>query len=378
MTTLQILATGLVGATAAMHALTVGASIWATQRPLRKSTAKPGAGVTVLRPVRGLENGLEETLRSTFRSSYEGPLELIFCCADGDDPVVPLVNRLIAEFPEIDARLMIGDDRVSGNPKLNNLVKGWSASSHTYVLMADSNVLLPHDYIQRLFARWTEGTGLVTSPPAAIRPENICGRLEAAFINTYQDRWQLTSDAFGNGFAQGKILFWERAFLEKAGGLAALGHDMAEDIASTKVVRDAGLNVRLLGELLPQPIGKRSFKEVWDRQLRWAKVRRMGFPALYAAEILSASMVPLLVTAVLVASGSIGWGWLPALIIYWFGLEFLLAKVAGWPASVKDVLTWGLRDALLPVLWVKGWIGKGFEWRGNAMDASDVVSEARN
>lgn len=366
------LAIGLLGATSALQVASVGAALWATERPLQKSVITGTPGVTVLRPVCGLENNIEDTLRTTFRSSYRGPLQIIFCCSDANDPVVPLVNRLIEAHPEVNATLLIGDDRLSGNPKLNNLVKGWAAAEHDYILMADSNVLLPHDYIQRLFSRWTEGTGLVTSPPSGIRATNLWGDLEAAFLNTYQGRWQLSSDVFGNGYAQGKMLFWRRDILDNAGGLIALGRDMAEDVASTKVVREAGLKVRLLGNLLPQPIGSRDWKSVWTRQVRWAKVRRMGFPALYAAEVLSGIVVPMLLTLFLTLNGALNWASLLALPILWFGLEYLLARRAGWPAKPRDIATWIMRDAMVPALWVAGWRGKGFEWRGNSM-SSDAV-----
>ena len=60
-------------------------------------------------------------------------------------------KRLIAEHPHVEARLLIGDDRVSDNPKLNNVIKGWRAASHAWIVITDSNVLLPRDYIDRLF-----------------------------------------------------------------------------------------------------------------------------------------------------------------------------------------------------------------------------------
>lgn len=373
MTFLEILASGTVISVAAVHAATVGASIWAVHRPLPQTEISEQPGVTVLRPVCGLENNLADTLRSTFTFGYEGAVQLVFCCDDADDPAVPMVNDLIAQFPNVDAQLLIGRDTVSGNPKLNNLVKGWNAARHDFVLMADSNVLLPHDYIQRLFARWTPDTGLVTSPPVGIRPTNAAGHLEAAFLNTYQDRWQLTSDVFRNGFAQGKILFWRRDVLEAAGGLEKLGRDMAEDVASTKAVRGQGLHVRLLGDLLPQPIGDRTFKDVWKRQVRWAMVRRMGFPALYAAEILSSSAVPLILSIILAAVCAIPWVCVLALAVFWFGLEWLLAWAARWPHGVRDVGAMIWRDALLPAVWIAGWRGKEFEWRGNAMSSDDTT-----
>ena len=85
-------------------------------------------------------------------------------------------RRLIAEHAGVQARLLIGDERISSNPKLNNVLKGWAAAAHDWIIIADSNVLMPPNYIQRLFASWRDDTGLVASPPVGCRPARILGR----------------------------------------------------------------------------------------------------------------------------------------------------------------------------------------------------------
>ncbi len=319
--------------------------------------------VSVLRPVCGIENHVEATLRSTFLLEA-AEYEILFCVATPDDPVVPLLRRLIAEYPEVPARLLIGDDRLSGNPKLNNLVKGWAAARHDWIVMADSNLDLPPDYLRQLLARWTPGTGLVSSPAIGTRPEGPWAALECAFLDSYQARWQLVADQLGQGFAQGKTLFWRREVLEAGGGLAALGGDMAEDVAATKLVRAQGLKVRVAQAAFPQPLGHRSLAEVWSRQVRWARVRRQGFAGLYAAEILSGGFVPVLIVAAAVAVGALPVGALVALILLWYGAEALLARVAGWPHQAMDLVAMPLRDLMLPAVWLAGWSGRGFTWRG--------------
>ena len=58
------------------------------------SPAGDGAAVSILRPVCGLENFIEETLRSTFELDHPR-YEVVFCVADGEDTVIPLVQSLI-------------------------------------------------------------------------------------------------------------------------------------------------------------------------------------------------------------------------------------------------------------------------------------------
>ena len=327
--------------------------------------------VTVLRPVCGLENFLEETLETTFQADYPR-FELIFCAADAADPAVALVRRLIAKYPGVAAQVLIGDDKVSGNPKLNNLVKGWKAARYDYVLMSDSNVILPPDYLKRCMAEFTPDTGLVSSPPIGIRAETFWARVECAFLNTFQARWQMASSALGNGFAQGKMLFWDARVLRAAGGIEVLGREMAEDVASTKTVRAAGKVVRLPGRFFEQPVGSRDRATVWGRQVRWAKVRRLGFVMYFLPEVLAGAALPVLAVLALVAIGASPWT-IPLFIVLWYGPEYALAAAGDWPRTPADLAAWGVRDALLPALWLAAWRGNSFEWRGNAMTATDIA-----
>jgi len=356
----------------ALQWIGTGLALSAMTRSRPADARRDRPGVSVLRPVCGLENHLEDTLRTTFHADYPD-YEILFCVASPQDPAIPLVTRLIAEHPQVPARLLIGDDKVSGNPKLNNLVKGWQAARQPMVLMADSNVYLPRDYLTRLIDQWTPGTGLVSSPPIGIQPDGFWARLECAFLNTLQARLQLASSRLGNSFAQGKMLFWQRDLLDRAGGLAALGHEMAEDVASTKLVRAAGLHVRLPGRFFAQPIGRRNFQAVWSRQLRWSRVRRLGFLGYFLTEILAGAALPCLALLILVATGTPAWT-LPAFLILWYLAEYLAARTGDWPRTPADIAAWALRDLLLPPLWFASWAGSSFEWRGNQMTAAEVTA----
>lgn len=323
--------------------------------------------VTILRPVCGLDNYIDETLRSSFQLDYPH-YEVLFCVSDRADPVVPLVRRLIREYPKIRARILIGDEVVNGNPKLDNVAKGWRAASHDWVVMADANVLMPCDYVQRLLAKWRPGTGLVCSPPVGFFPSGIAAELECAFLNTYQARWQYAADTVGLGFAQGKTMLMKRSDFERAGDLAALGAEVAEDAAATKMLTKAGLKIRLVDMPFEQPTGERSLKEVWRRQVRWAQMRRSTFPFFYTPEIFSSGVLPL--AAGTFAAAALG---LPlsasvtALLALWYGAEAFLAHEAEWFLGWRSPFLWVLRDLMIPVIWVNGWLGNQFVWRGNRM-----------
>jgi ceramide glucosyltransferase len=336
-----------------------------------RSPLGPEQRVTIVRPVCGIENFIEATLASTFRLDHPD-VEILFCVAGANDPVVPLVNRLIAAHPHVDARLLIGPSHFSANPKLNNIAKGWQAASHPWVLMVDSNVLMPRDAIARLFAAWTPGTGLVSSPPVGVLPDGPWAELECAILNGHQARWQCFADSAGYGFAQGKAMLWRREILERGGGLAALAAEPAEDAAATKLVRDFGLQVRLVARPFPQPLGRRSAREIWKRQVRWGRLRRDTFPLQFAPEILTGAVPPALACAA--AAAGLGLSVPLSLLVFlaaWYGAEAAATRQAGWHFRPRAVVAMMTRDVLLPAIWIASWVGDEFEWRGNAMTVAD-------
>jgi len=265
MTLVFLLALTICAILSFIHIVTVVVAVVRCRAQAPSPLRSYASSVTLIRPVCGVDNYCAETLRSSFGLDY-GRYDILFCVASTKDPVIPLVERLIRDHPHIPARLLIGDERISQNPKLNNLCKGWEAATGEWVIIADSNVLMPRNYVQRLLAAWRQDTGLVCSPPIGCLPDGLWAEVECAFLNGYQARWQYFSDTMGFGFAQGKTMLWRRDELECAGGLRMLAQEMAEDAASTKVVRAAGKRVRLVDCPFGQPLGRRSFAEVWKRQ----------------------------------------------------------------------------------------------------------------
>jgi ceramide glucosyltransferase len=353
----------------ALAALSHGASIALALRRVargRPAGLRPPPGVSILRPVCGLEYRIEATLASSFRIDHPG-YEVIFCVAAADDPVVPLVRRLIREHPDVPARLLVGGAGGGANPKLANLMKAWDVAAHDWIVLADSNVLIPPDFLERLFAQWTARCAFVCSPPVAVDLRGPGAELEAAFLNTFQARWQLAIDELGFGFVQGKTMLLRRSDLAPEGGLAALAREVAEDAAATKLARRLGRTVRVVDQPFAQPVGRRSLAGVWRRQLRWARLRRLSFPACFCAELPAGGVLPFLAACWLAAAGAVPWAGVAALMLAWYGAEAVLARAFAWPLRLRSPLFWIARDLLLPVLWLRAWTVEAYEWRGHAV-----------
>ncbi|MDI7864901.1 ceramide glucosyltransferase [Rhizobiaceae bacterium n13] len=339
--------------------------LWPRLGPQPETLYRPPVSVVI--PLCGIEEFSSETLESTFRLDWPD-YEVIFCVANARDAVLPLVEEVRERHPAIPAKILVGDDLISANPKLNNCVKGWNVASREWVVLADSNVLMPADYLIRLMAAWRPDTGLVCSTPLGSRPHGFWAEVECAFLNGHQARWQYTGEALGFGFAQGKSMLWRKDILDAQGGIQALAAQIAEDAAATKLMGSLGLKIHLVSAPFEQPLGKRTFREVWARQCRWARLRRVTFPQFFSPEILLGAVPPLTLSAIaaLLAGYSVpAIAGLVAAVVYL--PELALARQKNWHVSRWSLLAMLTRDALLPMIWVRGWLAGSADWRGNRM-----------
>jgi len=345
-------------------------------RPRNLPVPVPAPAVSVVRPLRGIEPFSEETLRASFEFDYPD-YELIFCVQSPNDPIIPMAQRMIAEHTSVPARLLIGDDYVSANPKLNNCVKGWDAARHRYVVLSDSNALPPRDYIQTMLAAFEDDeTAMTVSMPIGSKPSGFWGVVECAILNTFQARWQYGAESIGIGFAQGKNMMWRREVLDRAGGIRALASDIAEDAASTKIIRAQGMRVRLVDMPFEQPLGPRKLREVYSRHARWARLRRVTFPAYFVPEFQNGSFMPVLLGAYAahLLDGSAG---LTALSILasLYGAEYALAVVCDWTRGWRLPFAMLARDVMLPIMFVDACLFDDFVWHGNAMTVREEEEE---
>ncbi|PVH94081.1 glycosyltransferase family 21 protein [Periconia macrospinosa] len=109
--------------------------------------------VTIIRPVKGLEPRLYECLAATFRLDYpRKKLTNVLCVSSRSDPALPILERLVREFPDVDARITIEEedplllknkDALGPNPKIRNMSRAYrEAPEDTIVWILDCNVWL--------------------------------------------------------------------------------------------------------------------------------------------------------------------------------------------------------------------------------------------
>ena len=140
------------------------------------------------------------------------------------------------------------------------------------------------------------------------------------------------------------------------------------------IVHAQGKQVSLPRLPFAQPVGIRTLRQVWDRQLRWSRVRRDGFPFIFAGEFLNGAAIASLIFGL--ATNLLGLS--PILVLaylgVWYAPEIWLMRRAGWPSSWKDLAALPVRDLFMPALWAATFLRREIEWRGNVMSVPTPTS----
>src|SRR5258708_25188099 len=138
--------------------------------------------ISVLKPLCGLEPRLYANLETFCRQTHP-QFQLLFGVSSASDPAVGVVNRLRAAYPELDITLVVNDSVHGVNLKVSNLINLAQHARHEVIVIADSDIAVPPDYLHTVSAPLASGqVGVVTCLYRARRVGDVWARLGALFI----------------------------------------------------------------------------------------------------------------------------------------------------------------------------------------------------
>lgn len=373
--------------------------------------------------MKGLDPNLYENLESTFQQEYPTErFEVLFCVADADDQALDVVNELLAKYPHVNAKAIIGmcfssissirpahlelGERVVGvNPKVNNLMEAYDRAEHDILWVLDSNIWSAPGTLARsvdaLTQDCTPRIGLVHHvpfvPPAA--PLTTYGaRVEAAFLNTTHAKMYVALNTVAiESCVMGKSNMYRRSDVarvdaslkphppiqpapkfgpasENQTGLAAFGKFLAEDnMLASALWHELGLRHSLSCDTalntLPPTMPLSAYIA---RRVRWIRVRKAMVLAATLLEPLTESPVAGLFAMWSFRQLGLPIPWLIFLVLHfsaWFLVDLLVYSVLAMHHVPSEqfgafCIAWALREFLSFPIWLRAVLGSEVEWRG--------------
>ncbi|TAN06426.1 MAG: glycosyltransferase [Rhodanobacteraceae bacterium] len=341
-----------------------------SRRRAARSAAEPCPHpVSVLKPLRGADPYLHENLRSFCLQSHPD-YQLVFGVRDLDDPAVATVQQLHAEFPRLDMALAVSPCSHGSNPKVSNLINMLPFARHDWLVLADSDIRVPTDYLSRVTAPLAEpDTGIVTCLYRGIAEHGFWSWLGRMFI----DDWFVPSVRLAYAFSPARFTFGStialrRDVLDAMGGFEVLRNALADDFWLGELVRRRQLHIVTSNVMVGTQVSERRLSSLWTRELRWLRTVRAIAPWGFSMTWVCFTS-PLVVVGFVLAPGLLT----ASLAALGLGARFLLHSIQSRAARAHlpwyEALLFPLRDGLLLLQWSIALTGWQVRWHGRLLDA---------
>jgi ceramide glucosyltransferase len=320
--------------------------------------------VSVLKPVRGVDFGSHENFVSFCRQEYPD-YEILFAVSDEGDPAVPVIQRIIRDFPERRIRLLMGAEQLGANRKVNKLARLAREAQYEVLVLTDGDVRVSNQYLRKVVAPLADQkTGAVTSFYRAIAERNLWAEIEA--VGASSDFFAgvlMAGRTEGIRFALGASIATTRSWLGKIGGFEAIADALADDYELGRRIARAGGEVILSEEIVWTMYPAQTLRGFWNHQLRWARTIRLCRPRSYLGLLFTQGLPCALVAAMVAPTAWVATAYLSGYLI----LRLALAWTVGVWGVGDDVLRqrlWlvPLRDALYFVVWLASFGSNRVKW----------------
>ena len=329
--------------------------------------------VTILKPVKGVDDRMYAGLVSHCLQQYSGNFEIVFGVSGLDDPAVAEIERLRVQFPDCDLRLVVCRERLGASGKVSNLVQMLRAARYEHVLINDSDIRVSPQYLARVMECFADArVGMVTAPYIGRTAESgaaltLWSRLEALGISTDFLPGVLTARWLEGGirFGLGSTLATTKTVLAEVGGLEPLTEYLADDYELGARIAAAGYRVELAREVVETTVPAYNFRGFREHQLRWARSTRDSRRWGYAGLGITYALPWALMTCV--ASGFAVWSFSLLSVVALARVAVALAVGVGVlrdGQTLRDLWLLPPRDLFGLGFWAWSFAGNTVVWRG--------------
>ncbi len=357
---------------AALGLLLLALQLVASMAHLRRRCSPPpfAPGISILKPLCGLDDDLEENLEHFATLPY-ARYELLLGVRSTADAAHPAALRCAARHPRR-VRVILQRGEAGLNPKVNQLVGLARAARYELLVVSDSNVRVPDGYLSEIAVELSRPeVGMVTHPVVGVGERRLGSLLDNLHLAGSVGAGMIGAKRVARkDLVVGKSMALRRSDLRALGGFESVADVLAEDwVMGKRVPRELGKRV-VVGRLPAWNVSReRSVRDFVERYRRWAVIHRqaVGRPV-YTAQLLLLS--PFAVAA-------LGWALHPTMMTAGAacacgGLKLAydlaaLRVLRGSAPPLRALWAAPLKDAILVATWAHGLVRREIVWRKNRL-----------
>jgi ceramide glucosyltransferase len=322
--------------------------------------------ISNLKPVRGLDPEAYENFASFCRQDYPD-FELLFCVHNEADSAVPVLEKLVRDFPKCKIRILYGSGRTAINDKVAKLVRLVNEAANEVLVINDSDVRVKPDYFRTVVAPLQNPkVGGVTCLYVSVDDTTMTQSFQSiGMISDFYPGVMVAWLLDGVKFAFGQTIVTTRTLLAGFGGFQALESRPADDLLTGRLIAEQGVAVEMLPYAVQTVADYQSLRGLLIKRLRWMTVMRHMRPWGHAGLIFTQGLAWSLIAVAVHPT------WRVAAV--YLGIYILLRVV-----MTISVGVWGLREKSLwqklPLfvvwdvtaffIWLASFVRRSIRWRG--------------
>jgi len=322
--------------------------------------------VSNLKPVRGLDPDAYENFASFCRQDYPN-YEILFCIGDTSDPALPVLKRLIDDFPETQIRIIIGSGREATNDKVAKLARLVEEAAHEHLVISDSDVRVDPTYLRRLVAPLADArTGAVTCFYVPSEEKTWVQRLQdIGMLSDFYPGILVAKQLDGVKFALGPTISTTRSYLQEFGGYASIENKPADDLLIGRLIAEHGREVVLLPYAIATVPDYQSLRELFFKRLRWITVMRHMRPWGHLGLIFTLGLPWSLLAVAIAPTATVAVAYLGGYFLVRSVLTLLVGSAGLKQSGVWPKLAWiPVWDAMATLIWLASFTRRSIRWRG--------------
>ncbi|HLY63490.1 MAG TPA: bacteriohopanetetrol glucosamine biosynthesis glycosyltransferase HpnI [Terriglobia bacterium] len=326
-------------------------------------------GVSLLKPMKGLDRETYENLASFCRQDYP-QFEILFGFSHPQDAAVPVVKKIMADFPGVCIRMLTGTREQGANNKVAKLCGLARVAQYDLLVVSDSDTRVGANYLRRIAAPFSDSRlGAATSVYRGMAAPNPWSELEALSLSTEFIPSALVARKLGMKFALGATMAVRRQALEAIGGFESLADMAADDHELGRRVAAQGYGVEFVDGAVCTECGSRSFREYFRHQVRWSVVTRESKPWGHFGFIFAQGLPWTILAADLSPTLALAAGFIAAYLVLRFAVAFTVGAWGLHDPLLKGKWWWApISDALSFLVWSASLFTRRVYWQGVAYD----------